>query len=59
MSEAIDRKMKRKRRLEELKATKVMRACKSWRRYALANHLLANNGEKIERSRKPQSSYMG
>ena len=32
MSEARDKKMKRKRRLEELKAVKVMRACKSWRR---------------------------
>ena len=32
MSEARDRKMKRKRKLEELKAVKVMRACK-FRRY--------------------------
>jgi hypothetical protein len=32
MSEARDRKTKRKRRLEELKAVKVMRGCKSWRR---------------------------
>jgi hypothetical protein len=32
MSEARDKKMKRKRKLEELKAVKVMRACK-FRRY--------------------------
>jgi hypothetical protein len=32
MSEARDRKMKRKRRLDEEKAIKVMRACK-FRRY--------------------------
>jgi hypothetical protein len=31
MSEARDIKMKRKRRLEELKAAKVMRACQSRR----------------------------
>jgi hypothetical protein len=32
MSEARDRKMKRKRKLDELKAIKVMRACK-YRRF--------------------------
>lgn len=37
MSEARDRKMKRKRKLDELKAEKVLRACRS--RRALANQL--------------------
>jgi hypothetical protein len=32
MSEARDRKMKRKRKLDEMKAIKVMRACR-FRRY--------------------------
>lgn len=32
MSEARDRKMKRQRKLDEMKAVKVMRACRS-RRY--------------------------
>ena len=37
MSEARDRKMKRKRKLDELKAEKVLRACRS--RRAIANQL--------------------
>jgi len=37
MSEARDRKMKRKRRQEEEKAEKVLRACRS--RRAIANQL--------------------
>jgi len=37
MSEARDRKMKRQKKLDEMKAIKVLRACRS--RRALANQL--------------------